>query len=261
MLLRHPRLGPVTGSDRVRYDNESDTEHMSQLRGGAGSRRTLIWAGAIGVLVLALGVLAALVRSEPNSSTEITVMQWVQGWSAPGLSRFMQDISAWTDTEFRIALPALGVAYLMFSGRTRLGWAVGLAILVIAATAFGFDYWLGQFVERGRPIAEPTGSSFPSGHTFGSTVTFGFIAFLAFRHGLRLSLRGPLLALMATLTGLVGLSRVFLSAHWPTDVAAGYLLGAILLLLLIPLYAICIRAICAKGSGNHDLTDLQTADG
>ena len=259
MLLRHPRLGPVTGGDRVRCDNESDTEHMSPLRGGAGSRRTLIWAGAIGVLVLALGVLAALVRSEPNSSTEITVMQWVQGWSAPGLSRFMQDISAWTDTEFRLALPAVAIAYLIFSGRARRGWAVGLAVVVIGAAALGFDYGLGQIVDRGRPIAEPTGSSFPSVHTFGSTVTFGFIAFLAVRHGLRLSLRGPLLALMATLTGLVGLSRVFLSAHWPTDVAAGYLLGAILLLLLIPLYGVCVRAICTEAGDNQ--TGLRTAAG
>ena len=94
-----------------------------------------------------------------------------------------------------------------------------------------------------------------------TTVTdvVGFLAFLAFRHGLRLSLRGPLLALMATLTGLVGLSRVFLSAHWPTDVAAGYLLGAILLLLLIPLYGVCVRAICTEGGG--DQTGLRTAAG
>lgn len=218
----------------------------------------MFWAGGLGGLLLALAALATLVRSQPNSATEITVMQWVQGWSAPGLSTFMRDISIWTDSEVRIALPILAIVYLMFSGRARRGWAVAIALAVIAATAFGFDYGLGQFVERGRPIADPAGSSFPSGHTFGSTVMFGFIAILAIKHKMRLRLRVPLVLLMALMIVLVGISRVFLSAHWPADVVAGYLLGAILLLLLMPLYGTCVQAICDEGEAEPG-ADMRSA--
>ncbi len=215
-----------------------------RLPGIAISRRSLFWAGGLAGLLLALTTLATLIRSQPNSAIENTVMEWIQGWSAPGLSTLMRDVSIWTDTEIRIALPILAITYLVFSGQAQRGWSVAIALAVIAAAALGFDYGLGQIVERGRPIAESTGSSFPSGHTFGSTVLFGFIAILAIKHNLRLSLRVPLVLLMAALIVLVGISRVFLAAHWPTDVAAGYLLGAILLLLLMPLYKTCVQVIC-----------------
>lgn len=171
-------------------------------------------------------------------------MRWVQDWSLPGLRSFMLGISDWTDTEGRLAVPAIAVLALVLSGRARRAWAIGLAILLVALMSFGFDYALGSFVDRGRPLTPTTGTSFPSAHTFGSTVMFGFIAFLSIRHRLHMSMRAPLLALMAVLIPLVGLSRIFLSQHWPTDVAAGFLLGAILLLILIPLYGLCMRAIC-----------------
>lgn len=232
---------------------------MIKFWGGSVPRRPLIWGSALGALILTLGVLSALVKSNPDSGTEMSLMTWVQGWSAPGLSRLMEDISVWTDAEGRFAVPALAIAFLLITGRARRGWAIALATVIVSLAALGFDYGLGQFVDRGRPISEPTGSSFPSGHTFGSTVLFGFIAVLAIRHELRMSLRAPLVTLMATMIVMVGLSRVFLSAHWPTDVAAGYLLGGILLLLLVPLYSMCVRVICGGEDGER--TGLRTAVG
>jgi undecaprenyl-diphosphatase len=219
---------------------------MNQLWPNAGQQRALIWAIGFGVLLLTLGVLAFTVRSNPDSSIEMSLMDWVRGWSAPGLDRLMADISRWTDYEGRLAVGIAAIVFLIVTGRTRRSWAVALAVVIVALAAFGFDYGLGQFVERGRPISEPTGPSFPSGHTLGSTVLFGFIAFLAIRHDVRLSVRVPLVALMLALILMVGPSRVFLSAHWPTDVAAGYLVGAILLMLLVPLYTLCARAICEE---------------
>ena len=208
------------------------------------SRRSLIRVSAFAVLAATLLALTALVRINPDSGAEMTVMEWVQGWSAPGLTRLMEDVSRWTDYEGRIVVGISAIGFLVITGRARRGWAIALAGVIVATAAFGFDYGFGQFVERGRPISEPTGPSFPSGHTLGSTVLFGFIAFLAIQHGLRMSLRAPLLASMAVLILMVGASRVFLSAHWPTDVVAGYLLGAILLMLLVQLYGVCARAIC-----------------
>nr|WP_257019710.1 phosphatase PAP2 family protein [Streptomyces sp. TLI_235] len=81
---------------------------------------------------------------------------------------------------------------------------------------------------RPRPPAEgwavtASGFSFPSGHTFTSATAFGLLAWAVCR--LPTARRGWAAALLG-LAALVGLSRVYLSVHWPLDVLGGWLLAA-----------------------------------
>jgi undecaprenyl-diphosphatase len=86
-----------------------------------------------------------------------------------------------------------------------------------------------------------SGYSFPSGHVLHYVVFFGALGYLGLRtlrrtpseqRWRRLALFG-LLAVCSGLILLVGASRLFLGAHWPTDVLGGYVLGSAWLLLLI----------------------------
>lgn len=68
--------------------------------------------------------------------------------------------------------------------------------------------------------------SYPSGHAFASTLFWGFLAWIITRH-----LNSKLIKILITLLAiliilLVGVSRVYLSVHWPSDVVAGWILGA-----------------------------------
>jgi undecaprenyl-diphosphatase len=78
--------------------------------------------------------------------------------------------------------------------------------------------------------------SFPSGHVVFFVEFFGFLLFLA----LVLLKRGPLrhasLIALGLLIALVGVSRVYLGAHWPSDVVGAYLAGGIWLMLMIEVY-------------------------
>ena len=85
--------------------------------------------------------------------------------------------------------------------------------------------------DRARPDLVPHGSfvstaSFPSGHAMMSAVTYLTLgALLASVHS-PTRVKAYLLALALVLTLLVGLSRIYLGVHWPTDVAAGWAVGA-----------------------------------
>jgi membrane-associated phospholipid phosphatase len=74
--------------------------------------------------------------------------------------------------------------------------------------------------------------SFPSGHSFGATVFYGLLAYLAWS---RLPHPWNLLVvlLLVLLIILVGLSRVYLGAHFPSDVVVGWLLGGLSLFVII----------------------------
>ena len=72
------------------------------------------------------------------------------------------------------------------------------------------------------------GFSFPSGHTQNSTSLYGSIAYLWKNRGIRI--------LCAVMIALVAFSRMYLGAHYPTDVLGGFACGLLVLVLSIPLY-------------------------
>jgi hypothetical protein len=111
-----------------------------------------------------------------------------------------------------------------------------VAGLIIGAVAFLGDQTLGEIVGRSRPQEPTSASSYPSGHTFGSTVFFVFGIFLLFYNRMRKKVLVPVTILFSALILAVGFARMFDQAHWPSDVAASYLLGGIWLLLLIPAF-------------------------
>lgn len=100
------------------------------------------------------------------------------------------------------------------------------------------------FVNRPRPaknlvrIIEATRQqSFPSGHVLFYTVFFGFLVFLMLMlKKIPLPIRLVVAAFCLCIIVLISISRIYLGAHWLTDVVAGYLLGYCLLYLLIQVY-------------------------
>jgi membrane-associated phospholipid phosphatase len=78
--------------------------------------------------------------------------------------------------------------------------------------------------------------SFPSGHVVFFVEFFGFLLFLALVLLKRGLLRDASMVVPGLLIALVGLSRVYLGAHWPSDVVGAYLAGGIWLMLMIEVY-------------------------
>lgn len=124
-----------------------------------------------------------------------------------------------------VSLGALG--YLLLARRYRAALFASVAvpggILLSTLMKVGFD--------RSRPDLVPHDSlvytaSFPSGHAMMSAVTYLTLAALLIRVQPELRLKAYTLVLATLLTLLVGISRVYLGVHWPTDVLAGWTAGA-----------------------------------
>jgi undecaprenyl-diphosphatase len=118
------------------------------------------------------------------------------------------------------------IGYLWVAGRSRLAWIVGLVVVVGGLFNLGSKY----IIDRDRPTVVPhlrevTTPSFPSGHSMMSAIVFMSLGMLLARTMPTPALRAYLLAWGLAIPGLVGMSRVYLGVHYPTDVLAGWTAG------------------------------------
>jgi undecaprenyl-diphosphatase len=137
------------------------------------------------------------------------------------------DVSALGGFAVLTLLVLLAIGYLLALRK------IGDALLLLTAAAGGaiLSEALKGFFARPRPdlvahIVDTTSMSFPSGHAMLSAATYLTLGALLARTQERRRLRGYILGAAILLTLLIGASRVYLGVHWPTDVLAGWSLGA-----------------------------------
>ena len=109
-------------------------------------------------------------------------------------------------------------------------WSVYLLIISVVGGQI-LNQVLKQLFHRERPSAVEWGQhvttlSFPSGHAMTSIITYGAIAYLVGRLGPTQQLRRMVWGVAALLILAIGISRMYLGVHYPTDVLAGFLGGA-----------------------------------
>jgi undecaprenyl-diphosphatase len=139
----------------------------------------------------------------------------------------MRDITALGGTTVLTLITAAVIGFLLLIRK----W--GAALLVFASVAGGslIGSLLKLVFERSRPDLVPHGAqvytaSFPSNHAMLSAVTYLTLGALLARLEVDRRVKGYILAVSVLLTVIVGMSRVYLGVHWPTDVLAGWSLGA-----------------------------------
>jgi undecaprenyl-diphosphatase len=128
-----------------------------------------------------------------------------------------------------MALLTLAVSGFLFLDRKNRA-----AVLVLVAVGGGLllSAVLKHGYERPRPDLVPHGSyvytsSFPSGHSTMAAATYLTLGALLARVQPRRRMKVFLLGVALLITLLVGISRVYLAVHWPTDVLAGWTLGGL----------------------------------
>jgi|SRR5215472_13640325 len=132
----------------------------------------------------------------------------------------------------------VGLLTLATSGFLALDGKRRMALFVCGAVGSGLlvSTILKDLFVRARPDLVPraayaSGASFPSGHSMMSAITYLTLGALLARSQERKRLKAYFFLLAVLLTFLVGVSRVYLGVHWPTDVLAGWTAGAVWALL------------------------------
>lgn len=200
--------------------------------GGVGWGRTAGIGGAV-ALVLALaqaevveGVLDGRGPPDGLHSLDQPVLDWFvahrSGW-ATALATLLAAAGG------TVAMTAVTVAAVLALLWRRRWWPAG----VVAVTSAGAGLLVLGFkhlYERRRPPAADQvihyhGYALPSGHALGTTVVLGVVAAVVALGARPLAARVAAVASASVLALLVGVSRLYLAAHWLTDVVTGWLLG------------------------------------
>ncbi|KUP08171.1 hypothetical protein Q73_07380 [Bacillus coahuilensis m2-6] len=119
-------------------------------------------------------------------------------------------------------------------------WKSSLFILLTNGLGGAFNWLLKEWFKRDRPaleqIVEQGGYSFPSGHTMGSTILYGSIAYVFYRILKNKWAKVGIVFFSIILFLMVGVSRIYLGVHFASDVIGGITAGGAWLLFSIFLF-------------------------
>jgi membrane-associated phospholipid phosphatase len=158
----------------------------------------------------------------------------------PSFNALMLDISSLGYSPAPMVLTLL--AMLIFAFRDQ--WLEAIFMFMTTSNVL-LDYVLKDIIHRARPfpitenitgiIQSIDQYSYPSGHVLFFVIFFGFFAYLAWIHFTGW-MRRIAITICAILIILIGPSRVFLGAHWASDVVGSYIIGSTWLIILILAY-------------------------
>lgn len=207
-------------------------------------RRERHWTTLRIVFVLSVGVLLLTFFAEMAYETlirhQMDVFDNVFVWVVRYLASQELDRAMIVISEFGYGYPfgaiiLIAMSTLVFYRQ----WleAIGLFICLIGEAVLNFLFK--NLFERSRPdlfrVVEEAGYSFPSGHAMVSVCFYGMIAYLIMRHISNWHWRLVVITLTLALIAAIGVSRVYLGVHYPTDVVAGYFAGGMWLAFCISL--------------------------
>jgi membrane-associated phospholipid phosphatase len=201
------------------------------------SRKKALYV-VLGLTVLFV-LLTGFVYLMPTTFIDVEFSEEMQEYNSPFLDAVMKGVS-WFGTQVVAISLGLGSALVFLLLRYR--WEALFLCLTLLSSVLNFGLKL--LINRPRPtddlvriVVKAQHNSFPSGHTVFYVTFFGFLIFLMYRlRQFPLTVRWGVGGVSLVLILAVPFSRVYLGAHWFSDVVAGFVLGLISLIGLILLY-------------------------
>ncbi|CAH0121488.1 MULTISPECIES: phosphatase PAP2 family protein [unclassified Paenibacillus] len=170
-------------------------------------------------------------RIEPFDSG---IIAFVQGFESDSFTAVSKLLSALGGTKGTIAVTIVAAVFLfaVLKHRKEL-----LFLFVAVGGAATLNFVMKNGFQRERPdlhrLIEETGFSFPSGHSMAAFALYCALAYLLWRHIRSAGGRGLLIVCAVALIAFIGISRIYLGVHYPSDIIGGYLASGCWMLIVI----------------------------
>lgn len=200
-----------------------------------GSSRTGWLAPVLLCTMVLVFLVAQLLLEGPFTRADQQLTLFLAGHRQEWLNATMLFVADAHETIKLLAVTALLAAWR--------GWqrdAAALRLLAVVPAGMLLNVGLKHAFQRARPVLEEPlvhllTYSFPSGHAVASTVFYGAVCTLALRHARSRALRAGVVVAGVAMVLLVCFSRVYLGAHYLSDVIAGVAVGTLCLVLFLRL--------------------------
>ncbi|MGQ0561305.1 MAG: phosphatase PAP2 family protein [Gemmatimonadota bacterium] len=181
------------------------------------------------IAAAAIAVFAALASAVEVGFTQPideAVLRWFAEHRTPVLNQVMLEITTLGTGVVLIAIVLIASVFLWL---TEHHWSVYVLLLGVLGAKLFNTLLKGSFA-RERPamvewVTEVHSASFPSGHAMSSIVVYGSVAYLVGRLEPSLRLKRITWLLVALIVAAIGISRMYLGVHYPSDVIGGFLAG------------------------------------
>ncbi|TLS37021.1 phosphatase PAP2 family protein [Pseudalkalibacillus caeni] len=190
--------------------------------------------GLASLSIILFSELAENVLAKETFTFDQAIIDFVHTFDSNFVQQAMPVITEAGSVWWLTMLVILTIAYLVI--KKRAGWTIFFFILTVGGGGL-LTRLLKHFFARSRPTINPqydaVGFSFPSGHAMGSFLFYGFIGYLVARECKRLAVKVFAIGFLSLFILMIGISRIYLGAHYPSDVLAGYAAGTIWLVFCV----------------------------
>ncbi len=196
----------------------------------------------IALIIVVVGVnlfvdLTETLHSEILEGYDQRITEFVISFREPWLTKTFQFITDMGDQTGYIIIGGLSTIalYLYFKS-----WRFSIQTLIVLIIAALSNIALKNVINRARPEAEHLVSvetlSYPSGHAMSAMAFYGFLVYVCYKMRINKWLKSLFMFIFIFLILAIGISRIYLGVHFPSDIAGGYIAGFIWVIFSIILF-------------------------
>lgn len=198
------------------------------------------------LFIFSFALLTYFAKTSPYFIFDLNISLFIQSIDSPKFDSFMKFITALGNFEWAITTTILFTLIAFYYQKK----VEAFMIIISPLITFIISIFFKAIVSRPRP--DPSlinqietylySDSFPSGHVLYYIGLYGLLFFLVYTEVKHSLIRTFLLAIFLTIIIFGGISRIYLGAHWFSDILGSYLIGTVWLYLLIHFYQNRLKA-------------------
>ncbi|WP_179315524.1 phosphatase PAP2 family protein [Winogradskyella undariae] len=166
------------------------------------------------------------------SQFDTNVIEYIHSYRTPTLTKYFVFITDIGDIYgYLITFILCIVTFLMLFK----SWQYVIQLIVVMALSLSSNVILKRIINRSRPNQEHLVTvetlSYPSGHAMAAMAFYGFLIYLFFHFKINSILKSVIITLLIFLIISIGISRIYLGVHFPSDIIGGFIAGFIWVIL------------------------------